>query len=140
VKRDNIHPNYVPSTQAGQGANNDIAILELSEDITFTASIKPACLPTSATKDYSNLEATISGSLPCSKLDSDTRSLPPRYEVGGHHCLERNQTPAARTVQTEGGCCKGAEPKESEVQTLHSRQHLPQHAATSSKQQAVCLG
>jgi len=61
VKRDNIHPNYVPSTQAGQGANNDIAILELSEDITFTASIKPACLPTSATKDYSNLEATISG-------------------------------------------------------------------------------
>jgi len=56
----NIHPNYEPGTQ-WQGPNNDIAVLELSEDITFTANIKPACLPTSATKDYSNLEATISG-------------------------------------------------------------------------------
>merc|ERR1712025_804278 len=41
----NIHPNYEPGTQ-WQGPNNDIAVLELSEDITFTANIKPACLPT----------------------------------------------------------------------------------------------
>merc|ERR1711934_505168 len=54
AKRVINHPNY--------GSNdNDIAILELSEDIKFTANIKPACLPTSATKDYSNLASTISG-------------------------------------------------------------------------------
>merc|ERR1719167_1760286 len=50
------HPNYRSAK-----LDNDIAVLELSEDITFTANIKPACLPTSATKDYSNLAATISG-------------------------------------------------------------------------------
>jgi len=54
AKRVINHPNY--------GSNdNDIAVLELSEDIKFTANIKPACLPTSATKDYSNLASTISG-------------------------------------------------------------------------------
>merc|ERR1719427_2443703 len=54
AKRVINHPNY-------HSYDNDIAVLELSEDITFTANIKPACLPTSATKDYSNLAATISG-------------------------------------------------------------------------------
>jgi len=54
AKRVINHPNY-------HRYDNDIAVLELSEDITFTANIKPACLPTSATKDYSNLAATISG-------------------------------------------------------------------------------
>jgi len=54
AKRVINHPNYA-------NFDNDIAILELSEDITFTANIKPACLPTSATKDYSDLASTISG-------------------------------------------------------------------------------
>jgi len=54
AKRVINHPNY-------GNHDNDIAVLELSQDITFTANIKPACLPTSATKDYSNLASTISG-------------------------------------------------------------------------------
>jgi len=57
AKRVINHPRYVDHPRY----DNDIAVLELSEDITFTANIKPACLPTSATKDYSNLAATISG-------------------------------------------------------------------------------
>merc|ERR1719432_262874 len=56
AKRVINHPDYNSAN-----SNNDIAVLELSEDITFTANIKPACLPTSTTKDYSNLAATISG-------------------------------------------------------------------------------
>jgi len=56
AKRVINHPNYHSAN-----LDNDIAVLELSEDITFTANIKPACLPTSAAKDYSNLAATISG-------------------------------------------------------------------------------
>merc|ERR1712032_1678054 len=44
AKRVVNHPNY-------GNHDNDIAVLELSEDITFTANIKPACLPTSATKE-----------------------------------------------------------------------------------------
>merc|ERR1719447_2778906 len=56
AKRVINHPNYHSAN-----LHNDIAVLELSEDITFTANIKPACLPTSAAKDYSNLAATISG-------------------------------------------------------------------------------
>jgi len=54
AKRVVNHPNY-------GNHDNDIAVLELSEEITFTANIKPACLPTSETKDYSNLASTISG-------------------------------------------------------------------------------
>merc|ERR1712198_827952 len=54
AKRVINHPNY-------GNHDNDIAVLELSQDIMFTANIKPACLPTSATKDYSNLASTISG-------------------------------------------------------------------------------
>merc|ERR1712013_790840 len=38
-----------------------IAILKLSKDLTFSDKIKPACLPTSATKDYSGKASTISG-------------------------------------------------------------------------------
>merc|ERR1712127_222884 len=39
----------------------DTAILKLSEDLVFSNKIKPACLPTSATKDYSNVASIISG-------------------------------------------------------------------------------
>jgi len=54
AKRVVNHPNY-------GNHDNDIAVLELSEEITFTANIKPACLPTSETKDYSDMASTISG-------------------------------------------------------------------------------
>merc|ERR1719341_1878577 len=59
AKRVINHPDYY--VHSNGHIDNDIAVLELSEDITFTANIKPVCLPTSATKDYSNLAATISG-------------------------------------------------------------------------------
>lgn len=54
VKTATVHPSYT-------FPNNDIAVLELEEDITFTTNIQPACLPTSATKDYSGKASTISG-------------------------------------------------------------------------------
>merc|ERR1712083_560063 len=41
--------------------DNDIAILKLSKDLTFSDKIKPACLPTNATKDYSGKASTVSG-------------------------------------------------------------------------------
>merc|ERR1712156_853286 len=41
--------------------DNDIAVLELAEDLTFTKKIKPACLPSSETKDYSGSASTVSG-------------------------------------------------------------------------------
>merc|ERR1712029_601404 len=41
--------------------DNDIAVLELAEELTFTDKIKPACLPSSATKDFSGTGSTISG-------------------------------------------------------------------------------
>merc|ERR1711934_318699 len=41
--------------------DNDIAVLELSEELTFTDKIKPACLPSSASKDFSGTASTISG-------------------------------------------------------------------------------
>ena len=40
---------------------NDFAILKLTEDIKFTAKIKPACLPEKEGKDYSGQTAIISG-------------------------------------------------------------------------------
>jgi len=43
------HPKFDPNVSP----DNDIAILKLSKDLTFSDKIKPACLPTSATKDYS---------------------------------------------------------------------------------------
>merc|ERR1719317_1064365 len=51
------HPKFDPSVSP----DNDIAILKLSKDLTFSDKIKPACLPTSATKDYSGKASTISG-------------------------------------------------------------------------------
>merc|ERR1719486_951916 len=42
-----------PKFDRNVSPDNDIAILKLSKDLTFSDKIKPACLPTSATKDYS---------------------------------------------------------------------------------------
>jgi len=52
------HPKFDPNSPAG---DNDIAILKLSKDLTFSDKIKPVCLPTSATKDYSGKASTVSG-------------------------------------------------------------------------------
>merc|ERR1712193_375577 len=56
VKKITLHPDYNSKT-----VDNDIAVLELAEDLTFTDKIKPACLPSSETKDYSGGASTISG-------------------------------------------------------------------------------
>merc|ERR1711971_779778 len=56
VKTATLHPNYNKQTM-----DNDIAVLELAEELTFTDKIKPACLPSSATKDFSGTASTISG-------------------------------------------------------------------------------
>merc|ERR1711962_1596147 len=40
VKKMTLHPDYNPRT-----IDNDIAVLELAEHLTFTKKIKPACLP-----------------------------------------------------------------------------------------------
>merc|ERR1712032_431486 len=52
AKRVVNHPNY-------GNHDNDIAVLELSEDITFTANIEPACLPTTP-----GIYARVQGFLP----------------------------------------------------------------------------
>jgi len=44
-----------------QSIDNDIAILRLEKDITFTDSIVPACLPTDKSKTYAGQAATVSG-------------------------------------------------------------------------------
>jgi len=56
VKKITLHPDYNSRT-----IDNDIAVLELAEDLTFTKKIKPACLPSSETKDYSGIASTVSG-------------------------------------------------------------------------------
>merc|ERR1711910_165894 len=56
VKKATMHPDYNKKTM-----DNDIAVLELSEELTFTDKIKPACLPSSASKDFSGTASTISG-------------------------------------------------------------------------------
>merc|ERR1711970_1076594 len=56
VKKITLHPDY-----NSKKVDNDIAVLELAEDLTFTDKIKPACLPSSETKDYSGSASTISG-------------------------------------------------------------------------------
>merc|ERR1711934_1118519 len=56
VKKATMHPDYNKKT-----TDNDIAVLELSEELTFTDKIRPACLPSSASKDYSGTASTISG-------------------------------------------------------------------------------
>jgi len=52
------HPKFSMDNPSG---DNDIAILKLSKDLTFSDKIKPACLPSSATKDYSGKAASVSG-------------------------------------------------------------------------------
>merc|ERR1719362_2177617 len=52
------HPKFDLNNPSG---DNDIAILKLSKDLTFSDKIKPVCLPTSATKDYSGKASTVSG-------------------------------------------------------------------------------
>jgi len=56
VKKMTLHPDYNKDT-----ISNDIAVLELAEDLTFTKKVKPACLPSSETKDYSGSASTVSG-------------------------------------------------------------------------------
>merc|ERR1712110_151424 len=56
VKKATMHPDYNKKTM-----DNDIAVLELADELTFTDKIKPACLPSSATKDFSGTGSTISG-------------------------------------------------------------------------------
>merc|ERR1712212_389280 len=56
VKKMTLHPDYNSRT-----IDNDIAVLELAEDLAFTKKIKPACLPSSGTKDYSGIASTVSG-------------------------------------------------------------------------------
>merc|ERR1711990_1261493 len=56
VKKATMLPDYNKKTM-----DNDIAVLELSEELTCTDKIKPACLPSSATKDFSGTASTISG-------------------------------------------------------------------------------
>merc|ERR1712055_197757 len=56
VKKMTLHSDYNSRT-----IDNDIAVLELAEDLTFTKKIKPACLPSSETKDYSGIASTVSG-------------------------------------------------------------------------------
>merc|ERR1712200_137887 len=56
VKKITLHPDY-----NSKKVDNDIAVPELAEDLTFTDKIKPACLPSSETKDYSGSASTISG-------------------------------------------------------------------------------
>merc|ERR1712223_1222684 len=56
VKKMTLHPDYNSRT-----IDNDIAVLELAEDLTFTKKIKPACLPSSDTKDYSGIASAVSG-------------------------------------------------------------------------------
>merc|ERR1711928_77732 len=55
-KKMTLHPDYNSRT-----IDNDIAVLELAEDLTFTKKIKPACLPSSETKGYSGIASTVSG-------------------------------------------------------------------------------
>ena len=51
VKKINSHPNY------GQATNIDMdfSILELEEDLVFSESVRPACLPQSHTSTYAEL-------------------------------------------------------------------------------------
>ena len=49
------HPNYNSNT-----VDNDFAILTLSEELTFTDKVSPACMP-DVSRNYYNVDAVVSG-------------------------------------------------------------------------------
>jgi len=50
------HPDYNSAT-----TNYDFSILTLCSPVTYTSSVRPACLPSSASNNYDNVEAVVSG-------------------------------------------------------------------------------
>ena len=52
VKKIHNHPNYNNPVSE----NNDFSILELDEDLTFSESVRPACLPQSDASTYAELD------------------------------------------------------------------------------------
>ena len=52
VKKIHNHPNYNNPVSL----NNDFSILELDEDLTFSESVRPACLPQSDASTYAELD------------------------------------------------------------------------------------
>jgi len=50
------HPNYSPTTQ-----NNDIALLQLSSSVTFSAYIRPVCLAATGSVFAAGTESWVSG-------------------------------------------------------------------------------
>merc|ERR1719244_2210234 len=61
VKKINVAEVIKRSDYTTYNTNNDIAILKLSEDVVFNDNIRPACLPTDASKTYANQQAVVSG-------------------------------------------------------------------------------
>lgn len=51
-----MHENY-----DGKTFENDIAILKLNQNVRFTKSVQPACLPPPGNMDYTNVKATVTG-------------------------------------------------------------------------------
>jgi len=49
------HPGYNSNTQ-----DNDFAIVRLSQDVTFTDTVYPVCMPDSS-KNYDSVQATVTG-------------------------------------------------------------------------------
>ncbi|XP_039541726.1 trypsin isoform X4 [Pimephales promelas] len=62
------HPNYSPTTQ-----NNDIALLQLSSSVTFSAYIRPVCLAAADSVFAAGTESWVSG---WGKLNSGDTSIP----------------------------------------------------------------
>lgn len=56
-----VHKDYLPESSS---QHHDIALLRLSRDVSYTGSIKPVCMPTSAeflNKNYTGIEMTVAG-------------------------------------------------------------------------------